>query len=99
MRKLFRTIALRFMFILGMFLQTPLVNAAAASDHYDPVADSRAVVRAGSARFTVLTPQLIRLEWAKDGKFEDHASLAFVNRSLPVPQFTRQMGPGNRVVL
>ena len=91
--------SLRFMFILGMFLQTPLVNAAAASDDYHPVADSRAVVLAGSARFTVLTPQLIRLEWAKDGKFEDHASFAFLNRALPVPQFTRQIGPGNRAVL
>jgi alpha-glucosidase (family GH31 glycosyl hydrolase) len=86
-------------FLPGMFLQTPLVNVAAASDNYDPVADSRAVVRAGSARFTVLTPQLIRLEWANDAKFEDHASFAFVNRALPVPQFTRQIGPGNRVVL
>jgi alpha-glucosidase (family GH31 glycosyl hydrolase) len=107
MRNLLRGIAsLRFMFIFilgaflpGMLLQTPLMNAAAASDNYDPVADSRAVVRAGSARFTVLTPQLIRLEWANDAKFEDHASFAFVNRALPVPQFTRQIGPGNRVVL
>ena len=105
MRKLLRGIAsLRFMLILGMFLpgmflQTPLVKAAAASDNYDPVADSRAVVIAGSARFTVLTPQLIRLEWANDGKFEDHASFAFVNRALPVPQFTRRVGPGDRVVL
>src|ERR1700729_3181945 len=105
MRMLLRTTAsLRFMFILrlfllGLFLQTPLVNAAAASDNYNPIADSRAVVLAGSARFTVLTPQLIRLEWTKDGKFEDHASFAFLNRALPVPQFTRQVGPGKRVVL
>src|SRR5579872_1682559 len=102
MRKLLRSIAsLRFMFIfiLGMFLQAPLVNATVASHSYDPIADPGAVVRAGSARFTVLTPQLIRLEWAKDGKFEDHASFAFVNRALPVPQFTRQLGPGNRLVL
>src|SRR5579863_9346547 len=100
MRKLLHARAsLRFMFLLGMFLHAPLGNAAAASDNYDPVADSRAVVRAGSARFTVLTPQLIRLEWASDGKFEDHASFAFVNRALPVPQFTRQVGPGNHVVL
>src|SRR5437879_5913602 len=41
---------------------------------YDPVADPKAVVRVGNARFTVLTPQLIRMEWAADGKFEDHAS-------------------------
>ena len=90
---------LRFTFILGMFLQIPLVNAAVAPDSYNPVADPRAVLRAGSARFTVLTPQLIRMEWSKDGKFEDHASFAFVNRALPVPQFTRQIGPGNRLIL
>src|SRR5579872_6328637 len=91
----------RFMliFILGTFGQTALVSAAVDSESYNPVADVRAVVQAGSARFTVLTPQLIRLEWAKDGKFEDHASFAFVNRALPVPQFTRQLGPGNRLVL
>src|ERR1700729_3449462 len=105
MRMLLRTTAsLRFMFILRLFLlglclQTPLVNAAAASDNYNPIADSRAVVLAGSARFTVLTPQLIRLEWTDNGKFEDHASFAFVNRMLPVPQFTREIGPGHRVVL
>ncbi len=42
----------------------------------------------GHARFTVLTPQLIRMEWSADGKFEDHASLVFINRRLPVPKFT-----------
>src|SRR5438270_7732543 len=55
---------------------------------YDPVADPKAVVRVGNARFTVLTPQLIRMEWAADGKFEDHASFVFLNRHLPVPKFT-----------
>jgi len=56
----------------------------------NPVADPRAVVTIGNARFTVLTPQLIRMEWAADGRFEDHASLVFLNRRLPVPKFTRQ---------
>src|ERR1700752_2742268 len=100
MRNLLRGIAsLRFMCILGVFLQTALVNAAVAPNSNNPVADPRAIVLAGSARFTVLTPQLIRLEWAKDGKFEDHASFAFVNRALPVPPFSRQIGPGNHVLL
>ena len=54
----------------------------------DPAADSKAVVTIGNARFTVLTPQLIRMEWAADGKFEDHASFVFLNRRLPVPKFT-----------
>ena len=53
----------------------------------DPVADPRAVVVLGNARFTVLTPELIRMEWAADGKFEDHASFVFINRRLPVPKF------------
>ncbi|HEX8891831.1 MAG TPA: TIM-barrel domain-containing protein, partial [Terriglobales bacterium] len=53
----------------------------------DPVADPKATVTMGHARFTVLTPQLIRMEWAADGKFEDHASLVFLNRKLPVPKF------------
>ncbi|HLV93954.1 MAG TPA: TIM-barrel domain-containing protein [Candidatus Acidoferrales bacterium] len=55
---------------------------------YDPVADPHAIVTAGHARFTILTPQLIRMEWSADGKFEDHASLVFLNRKLPVPKFT-----------
>ena len=53
----------------------------------NPVADPKAVVIVGKARFTVLTPQLIRMEWAADGKFEDHASFVFINRRLPVPKF------------
>jgi len=53
----------------------------------DPVADPKAIVTVGNARFTVLTPQLIRMEWSADGKFEDHASLVFINRRLPVPKF------------
>jgi alpha-glucosidase (family GH31 glycosyl hydrolase) len=54
----------------------------------DPVADPKAVVTVGNARFTVLTPQLIRMEWSANGKFEDHASLVFINRRLPVPKFS-----------
>jgi alpha-glucosidase (family GH31 glycosyl hydrolase) len=56
----------------------------------DPVADPKAVVTVGNARFTVLTPQLIRMEWSATGKFEDHASFVFINRKLPVPEFSQQ---------
>ncbi len=61
----------------------------------NPVADPKAVVRSGHARFTVLTPELIRMEWAADDKFEDHASFVFLNRNLPVPAFqVEQLGSG-----
>ena len=52
-----------------------------------PKADEKAQVVVGNARFTVLTPQMIRMEWCEDGKFEDRASLTFVNRKLEVPAF------------
>ncbi|HEV2215591.1 MAG TPA: TIM-barrel domain-containing protein [Terracidiphilus sp.] len=60
---------------------------AAAPGDYKPVANPKAVVTVGHARFTVLTPQLIRIEWSADGQFQDHASFVFLNRRLPVPPF------------
>jgi len=54
----------------------------------DPMASDEAMVVVGNARFTVLTDRLIRMEWSENGRFEDHATLAIVNRNLPVPKFT-----------
>ncbi len=66
----------------------------------DPVADPQAVVVLGKARFTVLTPELIRMEWAADGKFEDHASFVFLNRRMPVPKFEHaESDHGRRLTL
>mgnify|MGYP001074664330 FL=1 len=60
--------------------------------NYDPVANAAAIVKAGSsARFTVLTPQLIRMEWDPTGTFEDRATVAFVNRNLTVPAFSQSV--------
>jgi alpha-glucosidase len=52
-----------------------------------PAADPKAMVLSGQARFTVLTPRLIRMEWSDTGRFEDRASLVFINRRQPVPAF------------
>jgi alpha-glucosidase (family GH31 glycosyl hydrolase) len=62
----------------------------------NPVANPASIVILGKARFTVLTPQMIRMEWAEDGKFEDHASLVFLNRNLPVPKFTKEISNDGR---
>ncbi|MBR3075377.1 MAG: DUF5110 domain-containing protein [Bacteroidales bacterium] len=51
----------------------------------NPVAKEEATICCGNARFTVLTDRLVRMEWAEDARFEDRASLAIVNRQLPVP--------------
>jgi alpha-glucosidase len=57
----------------------PFAHEQGAAEVTDPVANPRAQVIQGSVRFTVLTPELIRMEWAADGKFEDHASFVFLN--------------------
>jgi alpha-glucosidase (family GH31 glycosyl hydrolase) len=90
-----------FVVALGALSLSPSpVEAADGPGRYDPVADPRAVVNTGHARFTILTPRLIRMEWAADGKFEDNASLVFLNRRLPVPEFTRESAPdGGRTVI
>src|SRR6201996_3960694 len=75
--------------VFSSFAETPKPTTTAAPEAtYNPVANPQAVVTQGNARFTVLTPQLIRMEWAADGKFEDHPSFVFLNRRLPVPKFT-----------
>ena len=61
----------------------PMERAAA----HDPAADTRAVVRFGPARFTVLAPALVRLEWDPRKRFEDRASQFAINRRLAVPAF------------
>ncbi|MEJ2187349.1 MAG: alpha-glucosidase, partial [Gemmatimonadota bacterium] len=65
-----------------------------ATTSRNPVANPAAIVRAGHARFTVLTPRMIRMEWSGDDVFEDHASLVFLNRRLPVPAFRHATSHG-----
>ena len=79
-------------FLLAAFLVALICPAFA---QYDPVADPAAQVVAGNARFTVLTDRMIRMEWSPEARFEDHATLAIVNRKLPVPRYTvKRSGDG-----
>jgi alpha-glucosidase len=61
---------------------------SARAETMAPVADAKAVVVSGQARFTVLAPRLIRMEWSGASEFEDRASLVFIDRRQPVPPFT-----------
>ena len=75
----------RFSLLLTAFCLTASLLSA---NDTNPKADPKAEVVCGNARFTVLTDRLIRMEWSEDGKFEDRASLAIINRRLDVPAFT-----------
>ncbi|MBQ9475493.1 MAG: hypothetical protein IJU69_04480 [Bacteroidales bacterium] len=65
-----------------------------ASAQNNPVARQEATVVFGKARFTVLTERLVRMEWSETSSFEDRASLAIVNRNLPLPRFSSSVSGG-----
>lgn len=55
---------------------------------YKPVASGDQVVVCGNARFTVLTPRVIRMEWSASQSFENRATTAILNRALPPAKFS-----------
>eukprot|EP01084_Bolivina_argentea_P023374 43599_1 len=61
---------------------------------YDPMANTGAIVTTSKARFTVLTPNLIRCEYDPNSKFENRQSAAILNRKTSVPQFTNSSSNG-----
>ena len=65
-----------------------LSQSWAAPADPNPQANPEAVVTSGKVRFTVLTPQMIRIQYSSSASFEDRATFAVINRRLPVPQFT-----------
>jgi alpha-glucosidase (family GH31 glycosyl hydrolase) len=56
------------------------------------------VVRDGDARFQVLSPTLIRLEYAADRAFEDRPTMLAFNRRIDPPPFTSRVVGGRRVI-
>jgi hypothetical protein len=54
----------------------------------NPAADPAAVVNCGRARFAVLSPTFLRLEYAASRVFSDAATLQVVNRRFAVPPFS-----------
>jgi hypothetical protein len=89
-------------FLRLLLAAAPLLTSAPlraqAEPKADPLADVRNVVTDGNVRLTVLTPQLVRLEWSADGRFEDRPSLVFLNRRTPPVAFTKRVEHGWLVI-
>ncbi|MFI5736365.1 TIM-barrel domain-containing protein [Kribbella sp. NPDC051587] len=68
--------------VAGTALAAPARGAPATAD------TANAVVTDGNARFQVLTPTLIRLEYAGDRSFQDATTFNAVNRAFPETPFT-----------
>ncbi|MFQ5491215.1 MAG: TIM-barrel domain-containing protein, partial [Phycisphaerae bacterium] len=73
-------------------------GTAVAEGGFEGTADPSVMVTAGPARFTVLTPTLLRLEFAEDEVFEDRPSLFAVQRRLLPPRFERRDEDGWLVI-
>ena len=52
-----------------------------------PQCNPNNVVQGKNYRFTVLTPQLIRLEYCPENQFKDHATQVVLNRNFPKVSF------------
>lgn len=53
----------------------------------NPKANSKAIIVSDEARFTILSPELVRMEWDEKMIFEDRASFVIVNRNTEVPEY------------
>lgn len=53
----------------------------------NPKAHDATIVQGNHYRFTVLTEQLIRIEYSEHGVFEDRATQSIINRNFPIPEF------------
>ena len=56
------------------------------------------VIKGDKYRITVLTPSLVRLEYAENGEFEDRATQSVINRSFSVPKFSTQRDANGLVI-
>ena len=79
-------------------LATALLTPALAAVLAPPAAAGGAVVRDGNARFQVLTPTLIRVEYAADGRFEDRPTMTAINRRFRVPRYTTKVVGPTRII-
>jgi alpha-glucosidase (family GH31 glycosyl hydrolase) len=77
-------------FLFASLLGILFINSAEAQ--------TAAFVTDGHARFTILTPTLIRMEYAGDSVFEDRPSFNIINRNLTVPVYTTQVNDGWREI-
>ena len=82
-----KTVSLPFRIVTAVLFAVSAAQAGAQSTAPSPLANPAAVVTCGDARFTVLTPELIRIEYSETAQFEDRATFTIVNRNLDVPSY------------
>ena len=86
-------------YIIFLVSFSVLLNHSTVKAQDRALANKGAIVKSGAyTRFTVLTPQTIRMEWDSTGAFNDYESFVVINRDLPVPNFTKSIVDGWLVI-
>ena len=86
--------------IIGLNHAAPLhsdtspVNLSTPVDMANGVAHRSAIVRVGDARFEVLSPSLVRLEYSPSGTFENSPTVNALNRRMSVPTYSARVSGG-----
>jgi alpha-glucosidase (family GH31 glycosyl hydrolase) len=71
-----------------------VVIGAVATIATSPAQAATGIVRVGAARFEVLTPSLIRIEYAADGRFENRPTMLGFDRAVHPPPYTARDSGG-----
>jgi alpha-glucosidase (family GH31 glycosyl hydrolase) len=70
----------------------------AQTNSINTTSDKMSMVVAGNARFTILTPQIIRMEYDSTRNFVDSPSFIVINRDLPTVPFSKTFH-GKRLII
>jgi len=89
---------LHFRKLLILLLVLAQGKLARAQSSMHPLANPKAIIQSGQARFTVLTPRLIRMEWTSSLPFMDKPTLTIINRDLTVPRFTSKTEDADLII-
>ncbi|HEX4831652.1 MAG TPA: TIM-barrel domain-containing protein [Trebonia sp.] len=73
---------------------TSPVNLSNAINMANGTAASKAIVTSGDARFEVLTPEVIRMEYSPSGSFLNDPTFDILDRNFTVPAYTSSVSGG-----
>lgn len=84
-------------FKFALLISLLLISACSDSDPAGETAADRSI-REGNARFTVISPTLIRMEYAADARFEDGPTQTVAERPKPDTNYETRVENGVRIV-
>ncbi|MBW1297217.1 glycoside hydrolase family 31 protein [Aquimarina litoralis] len=83
---------------ISLFIFLVIILKVETFAFQNPEANSKAIVLVDNARFTVLNPRVIRMEWNNEKKFDNRASFIITNRNTVVPTFDTSNDDGWLVI-